>query len=137
MKRVEQGKAKQEQVRELLHNTGRGCGDVVWRGGRGVCVRRMQGKEGLTKLGDCLDVGGVGSRNRCLAPGGSDCGQGWSLQRQERMEEAREERGEGGGLGGGRKGREEEEKGNRMEGGGRGRGRREEEGLFFFLRGRG
>ena len=27
----------------------------------------------------------------CLAPGGSDCGQGWSLQRQERLEEAGEE----------------------------------------------
>lgn len=40
----------------------------------------------MTKLGDCLDVGGAG-----VAPGGSDCRQGWSLQRQERMEEAREE----------------------------------------------
>lgn len=45
----------------------------------------------MTKLGDCLDVGGAGVETDCLAPGGSDCGQGWSLQRQERMEEAREE----------------------------------------------
>ena len=45
----------------------------------------------MTKLGDCLDVGGVGVERDCLAPGGSDCEQGWSLQRQERLEEAGEE----------------------------------------------
>ena len=36
-------------------------------------------------------MGGVGVERDCLAPGGSDCEQGWSLQRQERLEEAGEE----------------------------------------------
>lgn len=78
----------------------------------------------------------------CLAPGGSDCGQGWSLQRQERLEEAgedgervedweEEEKGVGRkrrrGIGWKEKGVEEKRRRGGRRGGGGG-GRRGEEG---------